>query len=35
VENDPDSYAPDSSTLEFVISTLVLSLAMVRRRIKD
>ncbi len=29
VENDPDCYAPDSSTLEFVISTLVLSLAMV------
>ncbi|CAF4446361.1 unnamed protein product, partial [Adineta steineri] len=29
VENDPDCYAPDSATLEFVISTLVLSLAMV------
>ncbi|CAF5084934.1 unnamed protein product, partial [Rotaria sp. Silwood1] len=29
VENDPDCYAPDTITLEFVISTLVLSLAMV------
>ncbi|CAF3891883.1 unnamed protein product, partial [Rotaria magnacalcarata] len=29
VESDPDSYAPDTMTLEFVLSTLVLSLAMV------
>ncbi|UJR26009.1 hypothetical protein I4U23_007355 [Adineta vaga] len=29
IENDSDSYTPDSATLEFVISTLVLSLAMV------
>ena len=29
-DNTADAYVPDSSTLEFVISTLVLSLAMVR-----
>ena len=31
VATDPDGYSPDSATLEFVISTLVLSLAMVTR----
>jgi hypothetical protein len=29
-DNTADAYVPDSSTLEFVVSTLVLSLAMVR-----